>query len=126
MLLAGIGATTAASAAPAHPAATAARHSLPKVQPAGMAPGQGSWKIRPGAVYFGAEYGIRHIRWTSWTSKSAWGKGTLDDGLTQAPTQVKVHLWNVHRHSGPGRYFRYPRYTGRNSAFLHINDGVWA
>ena len=93
---------------------------------AGWHRASGSWKIRPGAIYFGAEYGIGHIRWTSWTSKSAWGKGTLDDGLTQAPAQVKVHLWNVHRHSGPGRYFKDLKYSGRHSAFLHINGGVWA
>jgi hypothetical protein len=131
MLLAGLGAT-AAAAAPASASAPAAmsRHSLPKVQTAGMVAGwhrvRGSWKIRPGTISFGAEYGIGHIRWTSWTSKRAWGKGTLDDGLTQAPTQVKVHLWNVHRHSGPGRYFKDLKYSGRHSAFLHINGGVWA
>lgn len=129
MLLAGLGATAAAPAS-ASPSAAMSRHSLPKVQTAGMVAGwhrvSGSWKVRPGTIYFGAEYGISHIRWTWWSSKSAWGKGTLSDGIFQAPTQVKVHLWNVHRHSGPGRYFKDLKYTGRYRAFLHINGGVWA
>jgi hypothetical protein len=130
MLLAGLGATEAAPAS-ASTSAAMSRHSLPKVQTTGMFSTQwrvvhGSWTVRPAGIDFGAEYGIGHIRWTSWTSKSAWGKGTLSDGIFQAPTQVKVHLWNVHRHSGPGRYFKDLKYTGRHSGFLHINGGVWA
>lgn len=125
MALAGILSTTAAVSVSASPSAAMSRHSLPKVQTGGMYGGwhhsDPGWKVRPGVIYFGAEYGIGHIRWTSWTSKSAWGKGTLVDGMAQAPTQVKVHLWNVHSHSGPGRYFKDLKYTGRYRAFLHIN-----
>ena len=39
---------------------------------------------------------------------------------------MNVHVWNVHSHSGPGRYFKDLKYTGRYSQFLFINGGVWA
>ena len=52
------------------------------------------------------------------------GQGRLFEGLTQPPTRVKIHLWNVHRHSGPGRYFKDLKYIGRYSAFLHVSGGV--
>ena len=110
------------------PPLTASSPALPKVQTGRdirrwhhSDPG---WKVRPGVIYFGAEYGIGHIRWTSWTAKGAWGQGRLFEGLTQPPTRVKIHLWNVHRHSGPGRYFKDLKYIGRYSAFLHVSGGV--
>jgi hypothetical protein len=129
MLLAGLGATAAAPAS-ASASAAMSRHSLPKVQTAGMVAGwhrvSGSWKVRPGTIDFGAEYGIGHIRWTSWTAKGAWGRGRLFEGLTQKPSQVTIHLYRVRSHSGPGRYFKDLKYTGRHSGFLHISGGVWA
>ena len=133
VLITGLGATTAGSAAPTHPAATAApaaSHSLPKVQTNGMGgswhrPG---WTVRPGVITLGAEYQLIRIRWSSWTQAGAYGRGHLlaCDAFTCERAPVKIHLWNVHRHSGPGRYFKDLKYTGRYSAFLHINGGVWA
>jgi hypothetical protein len=39
---------------------------------------------------------------------------------------VNIHVWNVHRHSSPGRYFKDLKYTGRYRAFLVIAGGGWA
>ena len=120
-----LGMTTAASAA-----STSASHSLPKVQTSmsgGWHHSITGWKVRPGEIVFGAEYGIDHIHWASWTGRSAWGHGVLFEGPIQDPKSAPatVHVWNVHSHSGPGRYFKDLRYTGRYIGFLRINGGVW-
>lgn len=130
MLLAGLGATTAASVAPVSASSppASASHSLPKVQTQGMFGGwhNHGWKVRPGAIYFGAHYGIGSIRWTSWTAKAAWGKGHMFVGITYPVIRVKIHMWGVKSHSGPGRYFKYLHHTGgKFSDKLWISGGVW-
>jgi hypothetical protein len=127
LALTGILGTTAAAASPA------ASHSLPKVQTAGMTAGwhptNPGWRIRPGIIYFGAMYEIKKISWSTWTSTGAYGRGRLvacagAAGPCERAT-VNIHLWNVHSHSGPGRYFKDLKYTGRYKQFMHISDGVW-
>lgn len=81
-------------------ASTSASRLLPKVQTAGM-------------------YGGWHHSDPGW-------KGDLFDGPTRPPTRIKIHLWNVHSHLGPGRYFKDLKHTGRYSQFLFIKGGVWA
>jgi hypothetical protein len=106
MALAGILSTTAAVSAPV------ASHSQPKVQSEGMGGGwhRGAWVIRPGTITLGAEYQLKGIRWSSWTQARAYGRGHLvacagAAGPCERAT-VNIHVWNVHRHSGPGRYFK--------------------
>ena len=130
-MLAGLSMITAASASVTHQVVAVSSHrSLPKVQTNGMGgswhrPG---WTVRPGVITLGAEYQLIRIRWSSWTQAGAYGRGHLlaCDAFTCERAPVKIHLWNVHRHSGPGRYFKDLKYTGRYRAFLHINGGVWA
>ena len=127
--------TTTASAAPAsvtHQVVAVSSHrSLPKVQTGGMFGGwhNGQWKVRPRVIYFGSFYGIYRVSWKSWNNSNAWGRGHLSACAgAGGPCQrgaVKIHLWNVHSHSGPGRYFKDLKYTGRYKQFIHVNGGVW-
>ena len=143
-MLAGLSMTTAASASVTHPVvAASSHHSLPKVQTNGMGgswhrPG---WMVRPGGIVFGALYEIHRIHWSQWTNRWAHGQGHLlaCDGAAGPCVRsiVNIHLWNVHSHSGPGRYFKDLKYTGTHSLdpisgghgrsrFLYISGGVWA
>ena len=139
--------TATASAAPAsvtqQVVAVSSHRSLPKVQTNGMGgswhrPG---WMVRPGGIVFGALYEIHRIRWSHWTNRWAHGQGRLLACAGAAGPCVRsvvtIHLWNVHSHSGPGRYFKDVKYTGTHSLdpisgghgrsrFLYISGGVWA
>jgi len=124
MALAGILSSTAAVSAPA------ASHSQPRVQSEGMGGGwhRGAWVTRPGTITLGALYQLKRIRWSSWTSSGAYGQGHLlacTAFMCWRGTE-NIHLYNVHRHSGPGYYFKDLKYTGPHGAYLVIAGGGWA
>jgi hypothetical protein len=141
-MVAGLGMTTAASAAPvAHHGVTSSR-SLPKLQTDGFGRWHSNtWRVRPGTIVFGTLYYMKHIRWTSWTQTGAYGRGRLIACAGEAGpcvrATVKIHAWDVFNHPGPGLNFGDLRYTSKHSLnpigggrgrsrFLWINSrGNW-
>jgi hypothetical protein len=89
-----------------------------------------TWGVRPRITAFSSFYEIRRIRWSSWTSSNAYGRGHLVACAGAAgPCHngvVNSHLYAVHSHSGPGRYFSNLRYSGSHARHLWITSrGYW-
>jgi hypothetical protein len=136
VVLAGV-MTLAGLALPAAGPASAA--SLPKVQTAGMGGNwHGTWRVRPGAVYFGSYFLIKDLRYRYYNRTHAYAHGRLlVDNCRPNCAQggyfanATAYFWDSFYHRGPGLNFGYLRLRwGRHlqhSMLLWISGaGSWA
>lgn len=118
-------------------AGSASASSLPKIQTAGMGGSwSGVWRVRPGAVAFGAHFLIKNLRYRDYTGSKAYAHGRLliDRCRPNCVTgghyvNATAYFWDVFNHSGPGKNFGYLRLRwGRHrSMLLWINGaGGWS
>jgi hypothetical protein len=118
-------------------AGPASASSLPKVQTAGMGGNwSGTWRVRPGAVYFGSYFFIKDLRYRYYNGTHAYAHGRLlVDNCRPTCAQAgyfanaTAYFWVVFNHRGPGKHFGYLRLRwGRHlqhSMLLWISSAGW-
>ena len=87
-------------------------------------------QVRPGRIVFGAQYEMRRLRWFTWRSLDATGRGHFSEGsCIDAPCysyNAHVKLYYVKVHNGR-KYFAWIRITatGHRTRQLQFSGGRW-
>ncbi|HWG65316.1 MAG TPA: hypothetical protein VG253_26835 [Streptosporangiaceae bacterium] len=78
--------------------------------------------VRPGEIAFGALYDVARIKWSSWSARTAYGRGHYY-GFGSYKANVK--LYDVKTHRGR-RFFAWIKITasGHKTRYLSF-DGFW-
>lgn len=88
----------------------------------GMGPSWGCPSVRPGEIAFGALYDVAHISWSSWSARSAYGRGHYY-GFGSYKANVK--LYDVKIHHGR-RFFSWIKITARGHKTRYLSyNGYW-
>ena len=97
----------------------------------------GTWRVRPRAVYFGSYFFIKKLRYRYYNGTHAYAHGRLlVDNCRPSCAQAgyfanaTAYFWDVFNHRGPGKHFGYLRLRWghhlRHSMLLWINGrGEW-
>jgi hypothetical protein len=78
--------------------------------------------VRPGEIAFGARYDVARLRWSTWSSGIAYGRGHY---YGFGSYNARVKLYDVKTHHGR-RYFAWIKITaaGHRTRYLSYN-GYW-
>ena len=86
----------------------------------------GLWQgpaIRPGEIAFGALYDVARLSWSSWSSRTAYGRGHY---YGFGSYEANIKLYDVKVHHGR-RYFSWIKIAqhGHKTRHLKYSGGLW-
>jgi hypothetical protein len=92
----------------------------------GMGSRRGCPTVRPGEIAFGALYDVTHVRWSSWGSGSAFGRGHFFGGRGGPSFNAYIALYDVKTRNGR-RYFSWIKIAapGHKTQRLQYSGGLW-